>query len=318
MADTGMRAEDIAAALECGRSTVFGWLAAYRNGGKESLKVKVASGRPTKLSPQQEATLYALLKKSPQQLEFDFGLWTRKMVAELVLRRFDVELSPVSVGRLLRRMGMSPQRPIVRAYEQDPEAVRRWKTEEYPAIRAEAAAQGASVFFADEAGIRSDYHSGTTWAPVGETPVVYGTGNRVSVNMASAVSARGALHFMLFEGSLNAMTFIEFLEKLLHDIEGKIFLIVDGLPVHKAKAVTEFVKSTEGRLRLIFLPPYSPELNPDEWVWKNVKHDNVGKSVVKGKADLMEAATRALERLKMAPQKVLAFFRDPHLSYIGA
>jgi hypothetical protein len=192
-------------------------------------------------------TLYALLKKNPQQLEFDFGLWTRKMVAELVMSRFNVDLSLVSVGRLLRRMGMSPQRPIVRAYEQNPEAVLRWKTEEYPTIRAEAAAQGASVFFADEAGIRSDYHSGTTWAPVGKTPVVYGTGNRVSVNMASAVSTQGALHFMLFEGNSNAVTFIEFLEKLLHDIEGKIFLIVDGAPAHKAKAVAEFVKSTEGR-----------------------------------------------------------------------
>lgn len=316
MSERGMSSDEIASVIGCGRSTVFGWLAAYRKSGQDGLRVKIASGRPTKLSAEQEAELYAMLKKNPQQLEFDFALWTRKMVRDLVVRKFGIELTLPSVGNLLRRMGMSPQRPLVRAYEQNPEAVQRWKLREFPAIKDEAAAQGASVFFADEAGIRSDYHSGTTWAPVGRTPVILGTGNRVSVNMASAVSARGALHFMLFEGSMNAARFIEFLKMLLHDAGGKIFVIVDRSPAHTAKKVSEFVESTEGQLRLFFLPPYSPELNPDEWIWKSVKHDSVGKIIAKGKADLVRAANRALERLKQTPQAVAAFFKDPDLSYI--
>jgi hypothetical protein len=174
----------------------------------------------------------------------------------------------VSVGRLLRTMGLSPQRPLHRAYQQNPEAVQRWKDEEFPAIRATAKAEGATIYFADEAGIRSDYHSGTTWAPVGKTPVVRNTGARYSVNMISAISVQGALRFTVREGTVNAGVFIDFCKRLLHDSDGPVYVVVDGHPSHRAKITTKFVASTDGRLKLFFLPGYSPELNPDEWVWK--------------------------------------------------
>jgi transposase len=187
-----------------------------------------------------------------------------------------------------------------------------------PAIRAAAEAAGAVIYFADEAGIRSDYHAGTTWSPAGQTPVVKNTGARYSVNMISVVSAQGALRFAVYEGSTNAATFIDFCKRLLHDAPGPVYLIVDGHPAHRATATKEFAASTQGRLKLFFLPGYSPELNPDEWVWKNVKHDRIGKTGVISKQDLKSKAVGALRRLQKRPGLVRAFFADPHLRYITA
>jgi transposase len=315
----GAHPEDVAQALGLHRKTVYGWLAKYREGGKDALKAKPVPGRPSKLSGEQIARLYALIVGvDPRQLSFEFALWTREMVRQVIRREFSVALSTVSVGRLLRTMGLSPQRPLHRAYQQNPEAVARWKTETYPAIRAAAAEQGATIYFADEAGIRSDYHAGTTWAPVGRTPVVRNTGKRFAINMISAVTAKGALRFAVYEGSTNAETFIDFCQRLLHDAPGPVYLIVDGHSAHRAKATTEFAASTDGRLKLFFLPGYSPELNPDEWVWKNVKHDRIGKTGVVSKHDLKTKAIGALRRLQKLPALVRGFFADPHLRYVTA
>jgi transposase len=313
----GAHPEDVAQTLGLHRKTVYGWVAKYREGGPDALRAKAVPGRPSKLSGERIARLYALIVgRAPRLLSFSVALWTREMVREVIRREFGVALSAVSVGRLLRTMGLSPQRPLHRAYEQNPEAVARWKTEEYPAIRVQAAKEGATVYFADEAGIRSDYHSGTTWAPVGQTPVVHNTGARYSINMLSAVTAQGALRFMVHEGTVNAAVFIDFCKRLLHDATGPVYLIVDGHPAHRAKATTKFVASTDGQLRLILLPGYSPELNPDEWVWKNVKHDRIGKTGVTSKHDLKTKAIGALRRLQKLPALVRAFFADPHLRYI--
>ena len=174
----GAHPEDVAAALGLHRKTVYAWLAKYREGGKDALKAQPVPGRPPKLGGAQLLRLYALIAgQDPRQMQFEFALWTREMVREVIRREFGVALSVVSVGRLLRKLGMSPQRPLHRAYQQDPGAVERWKREEYPAIQAQAEAAGAVIYFADEAGIRSDYHAGTTWSPVGQTPHVPGTGH---------------------------------------------------------------------------------------------------------------------------------------------
>lgn len=315
--EAGAHPEDIAVTLGLHRKTVYGWLAKYREGGKDALRAKAIPGRPTKLSGERIAHLYALIVgRDPRQLSFEFALWTREMVRQVIHREFGVALSVVSVGRLLRTMGLSPQRPLHRAYEQNPEAVARWKAQDYPAIRAQAATEGATIYFADEAGIRSDYHAGTTWAPVGQTPVVHNTGARYSINMLSAVTPQGALRFHVHEGTVNAAVFIDFCQRLLHDTPGPVYLVVDGHPAHRAKATTAFVAATGGRLRLFFLPGYSPELNPDEWVWKNVKHDRIGKTGVTSKQDLKTKAIGALRRLQKLPRLVRAFFADPHLRYI--
>jgi transposase len=166
--EAGAHPEDVAAALGLHRKTVYDWLAKYREGGTDALRARPVPGRPPKLGGPQLSRLYALIAgQDPRQLQFEFALWTREMIREVIRREFKVALSVVSVGRLLRKLGLSPQRPLHRAYQQDPEAVQRWKKEAYPAIRAEAEAAGATVYFADEAGIRSDYHAGTTWSRSG-------------------------------------------------------------------------------------------------------------------------------------------------------
>jgi transposase len=317
--EQGAHPDEVAAGLGMTRAAVYAWLAKYREGGLEALKARPVPGRPPKLSGSQLARLYGLVVgNDPRQLRFAFALWTRAMVRELIRREFGVALSEVSVGRLLGKLGLSPQRPLYRAYQQHPEAVARWKAEEYPAIREQAAQVGATIYFADEAGVRSDDHAGTTWAPVGRTPVVATTGDRFGVNLISAVTAKGKLRFAAYEGNLNGPVFIDFCRRLLHDAQGPVFLVLDGHPVHRSKAVKQFAASTNGRLRLCFLPGYSPELNPGEWVWKNMQHDRIGRAGVSGPEDLKAKALAAPHRLQKLPEVVRSFFRDPNLRYITA
>ena len=317
--ENGARVEDVAATLGLARSTVFGWVAKYREGGRPALAARPVPGRPPKLSGAQLARVYDLIVgRDPRQLSFEFALWTREMVRDLVRREFGVALSVVSVGRLLRKLGLSPQRPLWRASQQNPEAVDRWKREQFPAIREQAAAAGATIWFADEAGVRSDYHAGTTWAPVGRTPIVRTTGARHSVNLISAVTAQGALRFAAYEGTFTSATFIDFCQRLLHDSDRPVFLVVDGHPTHRSRAVQDFVASTNGRLRLFLLPGYSPELNPDEWVWKNIKADRVGRAGVTGADDLKAKAVSALHRLQKLPHLIRGFFADSNFRYITA
>src|SRR5664280_900964 len=216
--ESGVHPEDVAASLGMGRGTVYGWLARYREGGRDALQARPVPGRPPKLSGAQMRRLSTLIAGTdPRQLEVAFALWTRDMVRTLIRREFRVSLSAVSVGRLLRTLGLSPQRPLWRAWQADPEAVQRWRDENFPAIRAEAKADGATIYFGDEAGIRSDYDAGTTWAPVGQTPVVKATGARHSLNMISAVTAQGLLRFSTYAGSLTGARFIEFCRQLIAD-----------------------------------------------------------------------------------------------------
>src|SRR6266545_3640319 len=241
--EQGAYPDEVAAALGMTRAAVYSWLAKYREGGLEALKARPVPGRPPRLGGSQLARLYTLVvSNDPRQLRFAFALWTRAMIRELIRREFGVALSEVSVGRLLRKLGLSPQRPLYRA------------SEEYPAIREQAAKVGATIYFADEAGVRSDYHAGTTWAPVGRTPVVVTTGDRFGVNLISAVTAKGKLRFAAYDGNLNGQVFIDFCRRLLHDATGPVFLILDGHPVHRSKAVKQFAASANGRLRLFFLP----------------------------------------------------------------
>lgn len=315
--ENGKSPELVAEILGVSRASVFDWQKRYREGGLAALSTKFASGRPTTLSDQQMLRLYALVAgRDPRQLSFGVALWTRKLIRELIRREFDVDLSLPTVGRVLKKLGMSPQRPLYRAYQQDPEKVRKWKEETYPSVHARAAERGATIFFADEAGVRTDHHGGATWAPVGKTPVVTATGERKSVNMVSAVSAQGQLHFELFEGNMNAAKFIEFCKKLVHDCPTPVFLIVDGSSAHTANAVKEYVASTDGALSLFFLPPYSPELNPDEWVWNNVKNTQIYRTVPMSQSHLWTVAKNALLRLQRLPNIVRGFFGDPCLAYI--
>jgi transposase len=315
--EDGRSPEVVAEVLGVSRASVFAWQKKYREGGLAALSTKFASGRPTVLSDQQMMRLRSLIVgRDPRQYSLGMALWTRKLIRQLIHSHYGHDLSLPTVGRILKKLGLSPQRPLYRAYQQNPELVKIWKTETYPAIRARAAEVGATIYFADEAAIRTDHHAGTTWAPVGRTPVVAATGERKSVNMVSAVSPSGEFHFEILDGNMNAARFIEFCSKLLHDAGGKVFLVVDGVSAHKAKKVQKYVASTEGRLSIFYLPPYSPELNPDEWAWKNIKHDQIKKAVPMSQQHLFELARNALRRLQQMPQTVRGFFGDPSLAYI--
>jgi transposase len=239
------------------------------------------------------------------------------MIQELIFRQFGIRLSIVSVGNVLGRLGMSPQRPLYRAYEQDPEKVAEWKEKTFPQIQARAKKEGAAIFFADEASVRTNYHAGTTWAPVGKTPVVAGSGKTRSISMVSAISPRGEMHFQVHESGIRQEEFLDFCKMLVADVDRPVFLVMDNSQVHRAKILKEYAAQSNGTLTLFFLPPYSPELNPDEWVWKNVKHDNLGRASVKSESELAQFASTALAKLKEMPEKLRSFFGDPALRYIS-
>jgi transposase len=211
---------------------------------------------------------------NPLQYQFEFALRAIEIVRQLILREFGVRLSGVSVWRTLKALGLSPQKPKRIAYQQNPAAVKKFLHEEYPAIKQLAGDLGAKIYWGDEASIRSDYHSGTTWARKGETPVLKTTGARFSVNMISAICGTGEIRFMVTEKTCTAPVFIDFLKRLIHGQKQPV-LIVDGHPAHKSRMVKKFVESVEGKPRL-FIPCYSPDLNPDESVWPQVKHHTVG------------------------------------------
>ncbi len=314
--EAGESPEVVIKALGLSRARIYEWIAKYREGGIDALKSRTAPGRAPKLSGSQLQVIYRIVTKDdPRQLKFSFALWTCAMVRELIRQKFEIHLSEVTVGRVLKKLGLTPQRPLWRAYQQDKRLVVSWMALEYPKIVAMAKAAGAAVFWGDESAIRSDYHSGTTWAPKGKTPVVSATGARFKVNMLSAISARGALHFMVTEKNVTSSAFIDFLERLLHDCDKPVYIIVDRHPVHRSAQVQKYVASTEGRLRIFHLPPYSPELNPDEQVWNHVKNHGIGRMLIKGLSDLKERVAGRLESLRSTPEIVRNFFLHPDIRY---
>lgn len=315
--EAGQSPEVVIRVLGFHRSCIYEWIAKYREGGLEALETNKITGRPTKLTGKQIGKLYRIItENNPLQLKFRFALWTLKMIRKVIWDEFQVKLSEVSVGRLLKKLGLRPKKPLHRAYEQDPKQVQTWKESVYPEIRKQAKEVGAQIYFADESGIRSDSHYGTTWAPIGQTPVVKSTGNRFGLNLISAVSPQGEMRFMTVEGGFTADRFIEFLKRLMHGTDKPIYLIVDGHPAHKAKKVHKFVQSTEGKLRLFFLPPYSPELNPDEQVWNHLKRNKLGKSIIQTKEELKNKAIAWMQELQKTPEKIRRFFYHPDLQYI--
>ena len=280
MVQAGTTPTEVASQLMVSPGSVFNWLARYRQGGWQALRTGSRSGRPRKLAGAQMKFVFDLVtNKNPLQLDFPFALWTCEMVARVINRKFGISLSRWSVARLLKQLGLTPQRPNFRAWEQDHDEARRWASRQFPALRAYAKRIGAKVYFADEAAVRSDHHAGTTWAERGKTPVVPATGKRFSCNMLSAVSPAGTLRFMVTERRLDSALFCEFLDRLMTGERGHVLLITDGHPAHKSKATAEYIKRFGGRLHLYILPGYSPELNPDEHVWNWIKNHEIGRKL---------------------------------------
>jgi transposase len=313
----GEKPEVVAGVLRINRSTVYGWLAQYRRGGWGALKAKPLFGRPPKLDGKKLKWIYsAVVQKNPMQFKFEFALWTREMVAKLIMNKFNISLSAISVGRLLAQLGITCQKPLHRAFEQDEALVQQWLKKDYPKIKALAQREKAEICFGDAAHLRSDHHSGRTWGKKGETPVVSSTGARFRMSLISAITARGKMRFMIKEkGGVNADVFIEFIKRLMVGSKRKIFLIVDRGPAHVAKKTKAFVAKLNGAFRLFYLPPYSPDRNPDELVWKHLKADTVGRASIVSLVDFRRKARSSMISLQRNSEKIRSFFYKPSLKY---
>jgi transposase len=312
----GESPEKVIRTLGFARACIYDWLAKYRSGGWHALKTGKRPGRPKILTGSQIRWVYNLVTEGdPQQLKIPFALWTRDLVASAIKDKFGIKLSESSVGRLLRQLGFSNQKPLYRAYQQNPDVVKRWMDVDFPKIKKEAKKIGATIYFEDESGIRSDFHSGKTWAPVGKTPVIKATGARFGLNMIAAISTRGHMRFMVVKETVDADRICDFLKRLMHNAENPIFLIWDRHPTHRCGKVNDCIKSFNGRLTVFYLPSYSPELNPAEQVWNNVKVHGVGCTPVFGPAQLKAAVVKQLRRLQKLPGLIMKFFHHPECAY---
>ena len=305
------------------RTSIHAWLAAYERDGEAGL----ASGKPgrprqPRLTKAQTTKAVRLISgRCPDQLRLPFALWTREAVGQLLDEQFGLKVSVWTVGRYLRAWNMTPQKPLRRAYEQDPVAVERWLRAEYPAIAGRAQAEKALIHWGDEMGLRSDHQSGTSYGIKGQTPVIPGTGKRFGCNMISALTNRGQLSFMVFTRRFTAPVFLEFLGRLLrqpHLRRKKCFLIVDGHPVHKSVAVRHWLEARRKRLELFFLPGYAPELNPDELVNNDVKSNALGRKRPRTQKQMIRHIRAHMHKRKNDPALVRRFFQEESVRYAAA
>jgi transposase len=298
------------------RTSIYPWLRKHKRQGAAALRMSKASGPKPKLNGKQRQQVSRwIIGKDPRQYGFDFGLWTRQIVAELVREKFGISLKLTAVGRLLASMGITPQKPLRRAYERDPKAVAQWIEQDYPRLRRRARRHGATIFFLDEAGFSSEPNLGRTYGLKGATPVVKTTGQRQKVSAISAVSARGGFWSQVYSGMLNAARFVEFLKAFRRGGRGKVLLVVDGHPSHRAKVVAAYVAACRGELELHFLPPYAPDLNPDEFVWQHAKTNGVAKKPLKKNESLRQRVESDMANIKSQPKLVRSFFGAASVVY---
>jgi transposase len=319
MIEAGTSQRAAAALLGVHHNTIGRWLEAWRAQGAAGLARRKRGRRPgdqMRLRPTQAAAIKKLITdRCPDQLKLPFALWTREAVQALIARRFAIDLARNTVGSYLRRWGFSPQRPVKRALEQDPERIRRWLAETYPEIAARARADGAEIHWGDETGISNQAPYGRSFAPKGQTPVVRRPGRRSTTSMISSVTNRGRLRFMVYEGALNAELFLTFLKRLIRGQQRKIILILDNLKVHHAKPVQAWVAAHSDRIELVFLPPYAPEHNPDELLNQDVKRRMAKRPAPRDRSALQRQLRATLHRLQKLPASIRAFFKAPTTAY---
>jgi transposase len=298
------------------RTTAYRWMSKIKKDGLRALDSRKSKGpAPLLTPPQKQQVRRWIVGKDPRQYGFDFGLWTRQIVRDMIQEKFGVTLCLTSVGKLLAQLDITPQKPLRRAYERDEKAVEQWKAHDYPRLKRRAKRKKADIFFSDEAGFSSEPNLGRTYGLKGRTPVVKTTGQRQKVNAISAVNARGAFWSDVYTGNLNAARFVCFLRKFMRGRRRTVFLVVDGHPSDRAKLVMEYVKSLCGRLELHFLPPYAPDLNPDEFVWQYAKRQGVSKKPLKKNESLKSRVESDLAGIKKNKRLVRSFFQAQNVVY---
>jgi transposase len=315
----GETPSSVIASFGFSRTAIYRWIAAAKKPGlgMKALASTLATGRPRRLSPAQERQVFRWINgRDPRQYGLDFGLWTRSIVGTLIEQKFGIILGLTAVGTLLAELGLTPQKPLQRAYQRDPDAILRWQCEVFPKIARQAKADGGEVYFWDESGFRADTVHGKTWGLKGQTPIIERPGQRQSISAASAVSARGGFWYCTYQGGLNAELFVALLRRVMKGRSKPVHLVVDGLPAHKTALVKAYVASTNGMLTLHVLPGYAPELNPDELVWSHMKRTGVARSPLRQGEKLADKVEAQLAAIKRLPQLVRSFFQAPSVAYI--
>ena len=294
--------------------TIFRWLLWFAVGGYEALYDDPRSGRPRKITPEMAKWLYdAVTLGDPRQHQFPFCLWTLKTMRALLKKPLGVKVHVSTISRLLASMGLSAQRPQHQSYQRSQAKLQAYLAK-YPGIKQRAAKEGAVIFFVDESTVRSDDHRGTTWSKRGKTPAVADTGDRFSIKLVSAISADGQMMFRLFQGRMKAIKFCEFLKKLAKDVGKKIIVICDNARYHTAKATKAFAEN-HGSIELEYLPPYCPELNPDEQVWNHLKQ-RLSKIMITSKTAMRKKTQSILQSIQKTKGLVKSFFKLEDTRYI--
>ena len=291
--------------------------AIYKQGGKRALRSKkrgVQGGN--KLKKDQAYQVRQLIKdKLPDQLKLPFGLWTREAVQQLIAIKYGVELSRWQVGRYLKKWGYTPQKPIKKAFEQKPEKVQKWLEQEYPSIKRRAVREKAVIYFGDETGCRSTHQAGRSYAPKGKTPMIMATGKRFTVHMISAISNRGHLQFMLMDAGFNSEVFQTFLEQMIKYSKQKVFFITDNHPAHKTKKLNQWLEDNKKKIEVLFIPAYSPELNPQEYLNQDLKTNIIGKKRAINKEQLKKNINNFMSKRKKDKPQVKKYFHHRNAQY---
>lgn len=317
--ERGLTYEEIAAQVGLTKNGVFDICKRYREKGMAGLQTGPrgpAPGTGRFLSAAKEAEIQRLIcAGTPDDHGLPFALWSRAAVARLVEQRCGVRLAVRSMGTYLARWNFTPQTPLWRAYEQDPDEVRNWLQRDYPAIAARARKEKAKVFWGDETGLRSDDVRGRSYAPRGKTPVVRPNHKRANVGVISAVTNKGELRWMVLNGAINAPLLIDFLARLIHDADGKVFLILDNLRVHRARLVQDWLAERRAQIEVFYLPSYSPELNPDEGVNADIKQAVPRRAPARSRQELKRNVIGHMRRLANLPRRVRSYFQTPTFRY---
>jgi transposase len=315
----GMTQGQAALAVGVHRQTVNVWQRRYRERGEDGLLDgrRVSPRRDKGLLTAEEAGKVRgwIAEGTPDRLELPWALWTSRAVRELIERRFGKRLGLSTVPLYLRRWGMTPQKPLVRAKERSPVAIAAWLETTYPAIAKRAKAAKAVIYWGDETGISNQDQTGRSWAPKGRTPAVARTAKRVTRSMIAAVSNRGLVRFMLYEGALNADLFLEFLRRLTKDAGRKVILIVDYLKVHKAGKVRAWLESHAHEIELVHLPSYAPDHNPSEYLNNDLKQALRRKPQPGGGDELIGNTRSVLRTIQRSPDRVRAYFKPEPVRY---
>lgn len=307
---------DISKQLGVSRQSVYTWIEKYQKSGKRGLKNhKKGRRKGSKLLPWQKAQVVQKVKNyCPDELCMPFSLWTRESVGLLIFNMFNIRYSKMTVGRYLSDWGFTPQKPARRALEQNPKSIKKWLEVDYPRIRRKATKENATIYWGDEMGLRSDHNAGRTYGIKGKTPVLKRSGNRFSCNMISAITNLGRLHFMVYQQNFTSEIFLNFLKRLVRQSHRKVFLIVDRHRAHKSKKVMSWLKLNVEYIHLEYLPPYCPELNPDEFLNQDVK-SCLGKKRPSTKAEMIKNLNSHLKMRQKQPDVIQNFVKGCHSVY---